>query len=122
MKTPQIITLEGKEYVILPKDEYLTLREATVPFGTVDAVAHADESIGVNLKRAREASGLTQEQLAARLGKSQAMVSGAENGRVRVSARYVSAVLEACGLPKDWPASKGAAKQPKAPAGRRKAT
>jgi hypothetical protein len=39
------------------------------------------------------------------------MVSGAESGAVRIGARYVAAVLKACGLPKDWkPGAKGKAK------------
>jgi ribosome-binding protein aMBF1 (putative translation factor) len=121
MKALQTITLGGKEYVILPKTEYVRLRKGAVPPGTVDAIAHAEASIGANLKRAREASGLTQEQLAERLGKSQAMVSGAESGRVRVSARYIAGVLEACGLPEDWPAHKDAAKKPQARPARHKA-
>ena len=61
MKALQTITLGGKEYVILPKTEYVRLRKGAVPPGTVDAIAHAEASIGANLKRAREASGLTQE-------------------------------------------------------------
>ncbi len=119
MKAVQEITLDGKEYVILPKAEYLRLRkgEAGAPAGSVgavDAVAHADEVIAANLKRAREAAGLTQAELAERLGKSQAMVSGAESGRVRVSARYVATVLAACGLPEAWPARPERGKKPRA--------
>jgi transcriptional regulator with XRE-family HTH domain len=45
---------------------------------------------------------VTQAELAEELGKSQPMVSGAENGSISVSARYVETVLRACGLPKDW--------------------
>jgi ribosome-binding protein aMBF1 (putative translation factor) len=108
MKAVQMVVLGGKEYVILPKADYLRLnksRSAVRPGGGVDALAHADATIGANLKRAREAAALTQEQLAERLGKSQAMVSGAESGRVRVSARYVASVVKACGLPEGWPAS-----------------
>ena len=60
-----------------------------------------------------------QEQLAERLGKSQAMVSGAESGRVRVSSRYVAAVVEACGLHlSGWPAR--TAKRARGPDGARR--
>jgi hypothetical protein len=38
------------------------------------------------------------------------MVSGAESGAVHVGEKYVAAVLEACGLPKDWKAPKRAKK------------
>lgn len=115
MPAVQTVLLEGKEYVVLPKAEYLRLADsgAPVPYGSVDAIHHAEAEISGNLRRAREAAGLTQEELAARLGKSQAMVSGAENGRVRVSSRYVAAVLKACDLPEDWPSS--AAPKPPSP-------
>jgi ribosome-binding protein aMBF1 (putative translation factor) len=123
MKTAQTILLEGTEYVILPKAEYLRLRDRkeTVPAGAVDAVAHADASLRANLRRAREAAGLTQEQLASLLGKSQAMVSGVENGRVRFSKRYVAAVLEACGLPEDWSAPVELSRKPRSRPTRSKA-
>ena len=49
---------------------------------------------------------MTQAELAKALGKSQPMVSGAEGGSISVSARYVKAVLMACGLPEDWAGSK----------------
>jgi ribosome-binding protein aMBF1 (putative translation factor) len=123
MKAVQTIVIENKEYVILPKADYLRLSErqdafpgetpAIVPApttpqrgreaATVDAIAYANATLAANLRRARETAGLTQEQLAKRLGKSQAMVSGAEGGRVRVSTRYVAAVVKACGLPEGWP-------------------
>lgn len=53
-------------------------------------------------KRVREArakAGLTQVELAKRLGRSQTMVSLAENGVLRIGRRYVAAVLRACGVP-----------------------
>jgi len=54
------------------------------------------------LFEARRESGLTQAQLAERLGVSQSMVCQAESGQSRVSDRYVSRVVEACQLPPDW--------------------
>ncbi|MBP7756067.1 MAG: helix-turn-helix transcriptional regulator [Acidobacteria bacterium] len=42
-------------------------------------------------------AGLTQAELGRRLRRSQAMVSAAENGAMRVGERYVKAVLRACG-------------------------
>lgn len=47
---------------------------------------------------------LTQAELARRLKKSQAMVSGAENGTVKTGWPYAKAVLKARGLPEDWKA------------------
>jgi transcriptional regulator with XRE-family HTH domain len=70
--------------------------------GAVDAVEYTRRSLGNTLRAAREAAGLTQAELAEKLGKAQPNVSGAEAGRVRVGEKYVSAVLKACGLPPDW--------------------
>jgi transcriptional regulator with XRE-family HTH domain len=70
--------------------------------GAVDAVDYARKSIGKNLRLARERAWLTQTELAIKLGRTQPMVSGAENGSIRVGERYLAAVLKACGLPKDW--------------------
>jgi ribosome-binding protein aMBF1 (putative translation factor) len=110
MNHAQTIKLGSKEYVILPKGEYLRLRDiAGVPAGSVDAVEYARASIGGTLRAAREHAGLTQAELARALKKSQPMVSGAESGSISVSARYVAAVLKACHLPEDW-VGPGAAK------------
>ena len=54
------------------------------------------------LWKARRAAGLTQAQLAKRLGRSQAMVSQAESGHTYVGERYLRKVLEACELPPEW--------------------
>jgi hypothetical protein len=103
--THHTIKLGKTEYVILPKAEYLSLQAlAGIPAGSVDAVEFARTSIGRDLRAAREHAGLTQAELASRLGKSQPMVSGAESGTISVSERYVSAVLKACRLPSGWSA------------------
>jgi DNA-binding XRE family transcriptional regulator len=101
------VKLGGETYVILPKADYLRLRAGDVragdvPAGTVDAIEYARGSIGEALRAAREHAGLTQTDLAARLGKSQTLVARAEAGQTSVGERYVAAVLKACGLPKDW--------------------
>lgn len=103
MTHAQTIKLGKNEYVILPKGEYLRLRDiAGVPAGSLDAVEYARVSIGATLRAAREHAGLTQAELAKALKKSQPMISGAENGSISVSARYVAAVLKVCRLPEDW--------------------
>lgn len=103
MTSIQTIKLGKTEYVVLPRAEYLRLQElAGVPSGSVEAVPFARASIGATLKDARQHAGLTQAELAAKLKKSQPMISGAESGTISVSERYVAAVLKACGLPKDW--------------------
>lgn len=100
------VKLGGTEYVILPKREYVRLRKASgeLPPGTVDALEYARTSLGDKLREAREHAGLTQANLARRLRRSQPMIAGAEAGTINVGERYVAAVLEACGLPRDWPA------------------
>ena len=57
---------------------------------------------GKALQSARLAAGLTQAQLADRLGKSQTLVSLAERGKTWTGAPYRQEVLKACGLPSDW--------------------
>jgi ribosome-binding protein aMBF1 (putative translation factor) len=97
--------------VILPKAEYLQLqRSAGAHPDAVDAMAYASGSLAQTLTAARQQAGLTQAELAKRLGKSEPLISGTENGSVSISERYVSAVLKACGLPSDW---KGPARQKK---------
>jgi transcriptional regulator with XRE-family HTH domain len=54
------------------------------------------------VRNARLHAGLTQMELARRLGKSQTFVSHAESGLARIGERYVQAVLQACGLAADW--------------------
>lgn len=52
---------------------------------------------------------LPQSELAAKIEKSQSMVSGSEAGRIRVNDRYVALVFKACGLPKEWSGAEPAA-------------
>ncbi len=106
------VTIDGQEYVALPRADYLRLAGDRDARGAVDAVSYARRSLGRTLRAAREAAGLTQAELAEKLDKVQPMVSGAEKGSVRVGERYVAAVLKACGLPADWKA-KGSARRTK---------
>lgn len=99
----QVIKLGTAEYVIIPKSDYDRLTgSAKIPEGYVDLKASLTKSIAADLKAAREHAGLTQTQLAEKIGKSQPMVSGAEKGTVAVADRYIKLVFEACGLPEDW--------------------
>jgi DNA-binding XRE family transcriptional regulator len=97
---PATITIHGEAFVLIPKSEYDHLRG--IPDGSAEAVPYARASIGASLRKAREAAGLTQVELARRLKRSQSFVSEAESGSSRVGERYVKAVLAACGLPGDW--------------------
>ncbi len=95
------LTIGGVEYVVVPRGDYLK-HAGTLPRGSVEAHTHIRASIAGGLRAAREHAGLTQGQLAEKLGKSQTMVSLSEAGRERIGEKYVAAVLKACGLPKDW--------------------
>jgi transcriptional regulator with XRE-family HTH domain len=95
------LTIDGDDYVALPKADYLRLVEGAGE-KTVDALEFTLISLGRNLKTAREHAGLSQAELAKKLGKAQTTVSQAEAGKIRVSEKYVLGVLSACGLPDDW--------------------
>ncbi|MCC6514217.1 MAG: DUF2442 domain-containing protein [Geothrix sp.] len=60
------------------------------------------KALAPRLRAARRRASLTQAQLAERMGRSQALVSLAERGALRIGTPYLRAVLEACGLPGDW--------------------
>lgn len=60
------------------------------------------KALAPHLRAARRQAGLTQAQLAERMGRSQALVSLAERGGLRIGTPYLHAVLDACGLPRDW--------------------
>jgi ribosome-binding protein aMBF1 (putative translation factor) len=70
--SPQSIQLDGKSYVILPRDEYERLREeADLPAlpeadeeGLYPAVAYARAALARKIVRQRRALGLTQRALA----------------------------------------------------------
>jgi ribosome-binding protein aMBF1 (putative translation factor) len=107
------VTIDGAEYVAVPRADYVRL-VGNDPFaGAVDAIDYTRRSLGRSLRVARETAGLTQTALAEKLGKRQSLVSGAEAGSVHVGVRYVSAVLAACGLPPDWKAPKATRKTKK---------
>lgn len=95
------LNIDGHEYVVLPKADYLRLVEGAP---RNEALEYALHSLGRDLKAAREHAGLTQSELAKKLKKAQATVSGSESGKIRVGADYVAKVLKVCGLPADWKA------------------
>lgn len=109
-----VVEIKGERFVIVPESDYLELLRKAGPEAeplsvgsfnledAVDAEEYMATSIGNDLKAARVLAGMTQDQLAAKLSRSQAMVSAAERGAVEVGERYVQAVLMACGLPHAW--------------------
>jgi len=99
---PVSIHIDGKEYVLIPRREYLRLAGEPSRPTLKDARSVVRTSVGASLRKARETARLTQAQLAKRLKVSQPMVSAAESGKERVAERYVARVLKACKLPADW--------------------
>ena len=98
------LIIDDLEYVVLPKANWLRLMGEATAEALSPARKTVRGAIGQDLRKAREAAGLTQAELAGRLNKSQAMVSGAENGTVKTGWPYARSVLKACGLPEDWKA------------------
>ncbi len=99
-------TVEGRAFVIVP-------REVLAELGALrpSAAERQRKARGEALRVAREAAGLSQTELGARIGKTQATVSRAETGEMRTGARYLGLVLAACGLPADWTPGDGKAKR-----------
>jgi HTH-type transcriptional regulator/antitoxin HipB len=67
--------------------------------GRVPAQPKASLELAATLKTLRKAAGLTQAELAQRLGCRQSLISMAENGRTCVSGNYLDRVEAACALP-----------------------
>jgi transcriptional regulator with XRE-family HTH domain len=84
------LTIDGKEYVAIPRADYLRMTVGKDLEGAVDAVKYMRRALGNTLRAAREAADLTQAELAERLGTAQSTVSATEAGRVRIGERYVA--------------------------------
>jgi len=82
-------------------DEDLSIEGLLAGRRAPEADARA-KALAPRLRAARRQTGLTQAQLAERMGRSQALVSLAERGALRIGTPYLHAVLDACGLPRDW--------------------
>ena len=99
--TGQLI-IDGEEFIVIRKADYEALAGGNSNKKTAPALPFVLGALGRNLKAARDHAGLTQEELAKKLGKAQTTVSGSESGKIRVSEKYVAKVLKVCGLPLDW--------------------
>lgn len=90
---PQSITIEGKQFVIVPRDEYDRLSKlARLPAlpepdaqGTYPAIEYARVSLARKLILRREAVGLTQAELARRAGIRVETLNRIESGKVTPS-------------------------------------
>ncbi len=105
------MTIAERPFVAVPVDVLLGLIKGvatrpseTLPAGSVEATTFAQARIASNLKASRLVAGLTQAEMAGRMGLSQTRISLAERGTVPVSTAFVKRWLSACGLPEDWKA------------------
>lgn len=99
---PVRVDLEGVEYLLIAKSDYVRWRGAQVGDARrrgPDACSRGLKGIARRLREARRAAGLSQVDLARKLGRSQPFVSQTENARVRVGDKHLRSVLRACGLP-----------------------
>lgn len=96
------LTVAGGEYVIISRTEYLRLTGQEPGLSVAAAKAAVLAEMGRRVRAARKHAGLTQAELAARLGCTQAMVCRAEKGKASISDAFSARVHKACGLPPDW--------------------
>ncbi|HEX2875608.1 MAG TPA: helix-turn-helix transcriptional regulator [Polyangiaceae bacterium] len=97
-----MLKIDGADFVLISADEFLRLGGDEWRLTGLPPRKARENALATRVREARKHVGLTQVQLATRLGKSQTMVSHAESGIARVNERYVHAVLEACGLRRTW--------------------
>lgn len=84
------VTLSGTTYAIVP------VADVARAGLDVDPGQVAREQTGRRLRRARQRAGLTQAELAVRLGAGQPYVSAIETGRDPISDERAQAWLDAC--------------------------
>jgi transcriptional regulator with XRE-family HTH domain len=109
------LSVGGVECALVPVAAYEALRKragevacekmTNDPLPAFRSGSSRSREFARRLRAARRRAGLSQRELALRLGRSQATVCHGESGTGRVGVRYVRAVLEACGFPPNWEAS-----------------
>jgi len=67
-----------------------------------DALPLIRAHLAYDMRRAREAAGLTQEELGARLRRPEEKVIKTESGEWDISEGHINQLLRVCGLPPDW--------------------
>ena len=103
-----MLKIDGVDFVLVGADEFLRLGGDEGRLTGLPPRKARENAVATRVREARKHVGLTQAQLAMRLGKSQTFVSHAESGSARVNERYVGAVLKACGLRRTWGLARGA--------------
>lgn len=102
-----MLKIEGVDFVLISADEFLRLGGDEWRLTVLPPRKARESAVATRVREARKHVGLTQLELARRLGRSQTMVSHAESGVARVNERYVGAVLRACGLRRTWGLARG---------------
>lgn len=90
-------TLGGKRYLVIPHEE-----AAAAGLTRETTAQRRRRATAARLRAAREAAGLTQAELAARMGVGQPSIARVEGEHDNVSDARATAWLEACGFDKDW--------------------
>lgn len=94
------MTIDGTDYVAVPAATWrkVTGQDFAPAKGLAgrDAVAFMAASLGRDLRQLRVAAGLTQVELAARLGVTQGNVANVEAGRARVGAAALKRWEKVC--------------------------
>jgi DNA-binding XRE family transcriptional regulator len=86
------VTIEGRPYVILPKEEYERLcHSAEAP--PEDASTYAVPSVGSDLRARRHKAGMTLAQVALKARIAPETLSRIENGRTNPSVGTVRSIL-----------------------------
>jgi DNA-binding XRE family transcriptional regulator len=108
MKEPPTINIEGRQYVLIPQDQYHRLIEASADplpeFPSPDARGYRpalefiDVSIARDIIRDRRAAGLTQQQLAHAAGIRQETLSRIESGKNSPTIRTLQKIERALKL------------------------
>jgi ribosome-binding protein aMBF1 (putative translation factor) len=114
------LTIDGKEYVVVPVDEYERLRDTQYPDlpaadqqGRRDAHGAIRAGIGRSVVRRRVAAGLSQKDLAEQAGVSVETLSRIERGRHRpqpATLEKLEQVLPTQGSPNSSKPAKSAGK------------
>jgi transcriptional regulator with XRE-family HTH domain len=97
-----LIKIDGVDFILISAAEYMRLGGDVSRLDDTPRRLGQRGPVAKRLYGARRHAGLTQAELAKRLGRSQGWVSQAESGAAHVGDRYVRAVLKACGLRSSW--------------------
>ncbi len=89
------VRIKNKTFCLVPKEEFLLMRQ--LEEGAVDAVQFANESIARSLKTKREATGLTQTELAKKARMRPEMISRIESGHGNPTVATIKRILRALG-------------------------